>query len=115
MGLLLRCLSVGGEHASLVLALHSGQWPETLMLRLSWMSRWSISVHNNWDGVGIYLPVSDNQGFRPLPHLGIKNGIEEMISRAKKALMVLISIGEARVTFNWRLCMHGTVKESGTA
>lgn len=59
--------------------------------------------------------LSDNQGFRPLPHLGIKNGIEEMISRAKKALMVLISIGEARVTFNWRICMHGTVKESGTA
>lgn len=31
MGLLLCCLSIGGEHASLVLALHSGQWPETLV------------------------------------------------------------------------------------
>ncbi len=32
MGLLLCCLSMGGENASLVLALHSGQWPETLLL-----------------------------------------------------------------------------------
>jgi hypothetical protein len=55
------------------------------------------------------------QGFRPLPYVRIKNGIEQMISRTKKAPTVLISIGEARVTFNGRLCMHGTVKESGTA
>jgi len=32
MGLLLCRLSMGGENASLVLALHSGQWPETLLL-----------------------------------------------------------------------------------
>ncbi len=30
MGLLLCCLSLGDENASLVLTLHSGQWPETL-------------------------------------------------------------------------------------
>ncbi len=65
MGLLLRCLSIGGEHASLVLALHSGQWPETLMMRLSCMSRWSISVHDNWDGIE-YSPhsaISENAFF----------------------------------------------------
>jgi hypothetical protein len=33
MGLLLCCLSIGGENASLVLALHSGQWPETLVMK----------------------------------------------------------------------------------
>ena len=53
MGLLLCCLSMGDEHASLVLALYSGQWPKTLICILrSAESRqfiWLYDVVNSAD------------------------------------------------------------------
>jgi len=66
MGLLLRYLSIVGENASLVLALHGGQWPETLMMRLSWMSRGSISVHDNWHGIRLlnFVTLQDRGNHR---------------------------------------------------